>query len=612
MSTVFLRCINLSISAGWLILAVLALRPALRKAPRWICCLLWMLVGLRLLCPFTLHSPLSLIPSARTIPDDILQSPAPAISSGIPVLDAQLNPLISASFTPTPEASVNPLQIITSVAACIWLMGVIAMLLYLGASFIRLRLKMRTATLLEGNVRRSEFADSPFILGIFRPQIYINYGLSGDELAYVLAHEQAHLARRDHLLKPLAFLILSIYWFHPLVWLSYVLFCKDIELACDERVIRGLDDDLRKSYSLTLLSCAESRTRRRSGHRSAIGTCPLAFGELNIKERVLRIKNYRRPAPFFVAAAIAVCAVTALCFLTSPDVPEEKTHIDGTEAQDSPASTTEAVFPDGQYSFPPPAFTLSQEEIDAITDAILSHNHSASAINRNHSAAQDAFSCCSFVLLSKAESTSFRQNKTHDVIYYGWALYQEYAVSSQGIREIAGSHVPVELTFELSNDHHQWLPSQSVPLGLYLEDPGYVLKEYWTPGEGSRFREDIQERFPTSVREDALDSQKYILPQKIGCYRQAVLASGLDREETDLILSGLLDSICREPSASSDIQSYIDAHPIEYRELTYYGNYTLDYSQRHPEQDLRGQILFRACEEIYSALSPFASTAQPD
>ncbi|MDE7113598.1 MAG: M56 family metallopeptidase, partial [Acetatifactor sp.] len=212
LETAFLRCVNLSISASWLILAVLLLRLALRKAPRWICCLLWMLVGLRLLCPFTLQSPLSLIPSTETIPENILQSPAPAISSGIPAVDAQLNPIISASFAPSPEASANPLQIITFIASCIWLIGIFVMLMYLAGSFICLRLKMSTATRLRDNIRQSEFAGSPFILGILRPQIYVHYDLNGDELAHVLAHEQAHIARRDHLLKPLGFLILSVYW----------------------------------------------------------------------------------------------------------------------------------------------------------------------------------------------------------------------------------------------------------------------------------------------------------------------------------------------------------------------------------------------------------------
>lgn len=646
MSTVFLRCVNLSISAGWLILAVLLLRVVLRKAPRWICCLLWMLVGIRLLCPFTLPSPLSLIPSAQTIPEDILQSPAPSVTSGIPAIDAQLNPMISATLTPSPQASANPMQIITFIAACIWLAGICVMLLYLIGSFIRLRFKIRTATRLRDNIRQSEFVGSPFILGIFRPQIYVNYELDGDELTHVLAHEQAHLARRDHLLKPLAFLILSIYWFHPLIWLSYLLFCKDIELACDEKVIRSLDDVRRKAYSLTLLSCAESQRDRSAGHRAIIGACPLAFGELNIKERVLRIKNYRRPAPFLVTAAILICAVTALCFLTDPaphtetQTPEHTTpdsasaaapsvssgnvpdHAHGTPSAEvtpdmSSAAPTEvtpgissAVLPDIIIpgSTESSQVLITDDEAAAITDAILTHNRSAYAPSSFRSA-------CSFLLLAKAESTPAQGSKRHNISYYGWSYYMEYGVTDKGIQAVNSLHVPVMLTFSLDNDYHR-LISMSMPEDVYAryEKPkGYILEEYWEPGDGRYYVEDIQDNFPPFTHEDALDSQKYLLLQQMDCYRQAVLDAGLDTDTIDGILDGLLDTISSEtifPAFHDDlVGDYIGYHLNEYRSLTYYGEYTLDYSKRYPEQDLRGQILLRACEDINNAILTVTSTS---
>lgn len=634
LETAFLKCVNLSISASWLILAVLLLRLALRKAPRWICCLLWMLVGLRLLCPFTLQSPLSLIPSAETIPENILQSPAPAISSGIPAVDAQLNPMISASFAPSPEVSANPLQIITFIAACIWLIGIFVMLIYLAGSFICLRLKMRTATRLRDNIRQSEFARSPFILGILRPQIYVHYDLNGDELAHVLSHEQAHIARKDHLLKPLGFLILAVYWFHPLVWLSYLLFCKDIELACDEKVIRGMDDTRRKAYSLTLLSCTETHTGRRTGHRSAINACPLAFGELNVKERVLRIKNYRRPAPVLVIAAIAVCAVTAFCFLTSPAAEEEHTLTDNqaTPDSDAPGNTAIEPTPDGAsdsapnetgntpdsqpdapadtpditaniYLSPNEEFTtLTQDESTAITDAIVSHNRGANTPSYIRSA-------CSFVLLAKSEGSSASGSTRHNISYYGWAFYMEYGINDKGIQASGGSHIPVILTFSLDNDYYRVL-SMSMPEAVYRESEalkGYVLEDYWIPGDGKDYVDGIRKNFPPFAQADALDSQKYLLLQEMECYRQAVLTAGLDTDSIDLILEQLLDTICSVPvwselSASSSTQDYIGYHLTEYRTLTYYGEYTLDYSERHPGQDLRGQILLRACEDIHNAI----------
>ncbi len=628
---VFIKCVNLSISAGWLILAVILLRYFLKKAPRQLVCLLWMAVGLRLLCPFTFTSPFSLLPSAETVPQTILLSPAPAIDSGIAPVDAGINPILSAAFAPAPGDSVNPLQILAYIASRIWLAGMTVMLCFLFGSFLRLHRNLRTATLLRDNIRQSEFVDSPFILGIVKPQIYVPYGVNPEDLAHVLAHERAHLARKDHLLKPLAFLILSVYWFHPLVWASFFLFCKDLELACDESVIRSLDDDRRRSYSLALLHCTNTSPNRRRA-----GFCPLAFGELGVKERILRIKSYRRPTFVFVLAAVLVCGVTVCCLLTAPAERDDAEHADNTTAENSAVTSpdTEAeaepkqdhdVRPDTDQNqntgsdadnstalsiFPvsddiPIVTGLSQEEADAVTNAILSQNRSAST-------PQDVISCCSFVPLAVLSGTPAAGSSTHTIIYYGWVLYQEYSVTEKGIYEKSGSHIPVELTFELANDHHAFLPTQSVPLGIYQKDPGYVLKEYWTPGDGSYYVTDIQKHFPPHIQAEALDSQKYILPQKQSCYRQAVIAGGLNSEQVDKILENLLDTVC-SPSAASDVQSYIDAHPIEYRELTFYGEYTLDYSERHPEQNLHGQILLRACEDIRNGLLPItALTARPD
>lgn len=655
LESVFIKCVNLSISAGWLILAVILLRYLLKKAPRQLVCLLWMAVGLRLLCPFTLTSPFSLLPSAETVPQTILLSPAPAIDSGIAPVDAGINPILSAAFVPAPEDSVNPLQIFAYIASRIWLVGLAVMLIYLAGSFICLRLKMRTATRLRDNIRQSEFAGSPFILGILRPQIYVHYDLNGDELAHVLAHEQAHIARGDHLLKPLGFLILSVYWFHPLVWLSYLLLCKDIELACDEKVIRSLDDTRRKAYSLTLLSCTETHAGRRSGRRSAINACPLAFGELNVKERILRIKNYRRPTPVLVVAAIAVCAVTAFCFLTSPDTQEDSTLTDNQAAPDSDApgntiitptpdeasdSTSDEVgdtpaAPDTQpdtpadapditpniYLSPNESFTtITQDESTAITDAIVSYNRSAHTPSYIRSA-------CSFVLLAKAEATPAAENTRHNISYYGWAYYMEYGINDQGIQASSGSHIPVILTFSLDNDYHRIL-SMSMPEAVYRESEamkGYVLEDYWIPGDGGKYAEDIEKNFPAFAQADALDSQKYLLLQKMECYRQAVLTAELDADSIDLILERLLDKICSkpvyfDPSAADSAENYIGYHLTEYRTLTYYGEYTLDYSERHPGQDLRGQILLRACKDIQKALTAASnsddsstdSTARPD
>ncbi len=310
MSGVFLKIVNMSISAGWLVLAVLLLRLILKKAPKWVCVLLWGLVAVRLICPISFESVLSLIPSAETVSPGIMLDAAPEIHTGIGVLNSAINPVISQSFTPNPGDSANPLQIWIPIAAVVWLVGFAGMLAYTAVSFLLLRRKVATAVLLQGNIFQSEYVDSPFVLGIIKPRIYMPFQMDGEQLALVIAHEQAHIRRKDHWWKPLGFLLLAIHWFNPLMWLGYILLCRDIELACDEKVIRDMDSQTKADYSEALVACSVSRRR--------IAACPLAFGEVGVKARVKSVLHYKKPAFWLVAAAIVLCIAAAVCFLTDP------------------------------------------------------------------------------------------------------------------------------------------------------------------------------------------------------------------------------------------------------------------------------------------------------
>ena len=317
MSEAFLKLVNMSISASWLVLAVLVLRLIFKKAPKWVNVLLWGIVAVRLICPFSIESALSLIPSQETISPEIMVDWTPEISTGIEPLDQVVNPVISTSFAPEPSASANPLQILIPVAANIWLLGVLAMLIYTAVSYISLRRKLRTAVILRNNIFQCETVQSPFVLGIFRPRIYLPYAIHGVNLHHVVAHEQAHIRRKDHWWKPLGFLLLTVYWFNPLMWVAYVLLCRDIELACDEKVIAQLGNDQRADYTQALAAC--------SINRRMIAACPLAFGEVGVKERVKSIMNYRKPAFWIVVLAIVACIIVAVCFLTDPVDPAEDT-----------------------------------------------------------------------------------------------------------------------------------------------------------------------------------------------------------------------------------------------------------------------------------------------
>ena len=310
MSELFLEIVNRSIAASWIVIAVLILRFCLKKAPKWVNVLLWGIVAVRLIFPFSIESALSLIPSAETVSPSIMMETAPSVQTGVPALDQVINPVIDHSLSPAPGASANPLQIWISVMAAVWLAGAAALLLYSAISYWRLRRRVREAVILRDNIYQSENAGSPFVLGIIQPKIYFPYSVDSGALAYVIAHEQAHIRRGDHWWKPLGFLLLTVHWFNPLLWLGYILLCRDIELACDEKVIREMGSEQRADYTQALVSCSVSRR--------SIAACPLAFGEVGIKERVKSVMNYKKPAFWIVLASAVVCAVAAVCFLTNP------------------------------------------------------------------------------------------------------------------------------------------------------------------------------------------------------------------------------------------------------------------------------------------------------
>ena len=311
MAAVFLKLLNLSISASWLVLAVLVLRLISKRSPKWVNVLLWGIVALRLVLPFSIESALSLIPSAETVSPAAVQfAPAPTITSGVSVIDNAVNSSLSEHFAAVPTASVNPLYVWTEIAGWVWLIGLGAMLLYALVSYLRLRRRVSVSLRVRENIYLCDAISSPFILGVVKPHIYLPSGLDEVQRQNVLAHEQAHLARRDHWWKPLGFALLAVYWFNPVLWLAYTLLCRDIELACDERVIRTMDESAVKTYSTVLLAC--------SMPRKAVISCPLAFGEVGVKERVRNALHYKKPAFWVVAASVAVCVVVAVCFLTDP------------------------------------------------------------------------------------------------------------------------------------------------------------------------------------------------------------------------------------------------------------------------------------------------------
>lgn len=311
MSVVFLKLFNMSITAGWLILFVLLFRVVLKKTPSWTKCLLWGFVGLRLVLPFSIESILSLVPSVETIPQsNMLSTVPPEIDSGFATINQAINPVITETY----NEYGNQFPSIISAFSVIWLVGLAIMFTYGIISYSTLYIKVRASIIHKENVYLCDNIDSPFILGIIKPKIYMPSGFLDEQMEYIIAHEKAHLKRKDHWWKPIGFALLSVYWFNPLIWLAYVLLCRDIELACDEKVIKDMENADMKGYSETLLNCS-------STHRRVL-VCPLAFGEISVKGRVKAMLNYKKPAFWVVAVAVTSCVIVAICFLTNPQKSE--------------------------------------------------------------------------------------------------------------------------------------------------------------------------------------------------------------------------------------------------------------------------------------------------
>lgn len=311
MKELFLKLLNSSISAGWLVLAILLLRVLLKRSPRRLICALWALVAIRLLCPISMESELSLIPAARPLDQEVFQQISESLFAVAPA--AGVNPADSVGATPSPifdvpDAPASGAELLSIVSA-IWVIGIAAMAGYAIACSISMKKRLAASLCIRSNVYSCDYIDSPFIFGIANPKIYLPSCLTGEELPYVLAHENTHLQRRDHLWKPLGFLILSVYWFHPVMWIAFKVFCRDMELACDEQVIQKLDTSGKAAYSRTLL------------HYSGLGIAavgPLAFGEKDVKHRINSILRYQPCAVWLTGIGILASIVLAVCFLTNP------------------------------------------------------------------------------------------------------------------------------------------------------------------------------------------------------------------------------------------------------------------------------------------------------
>lgn len=410
MSEVFLKIINMSIAASWMIPVILLVRICFKRAPKWVRVLLWGFVAVRMICPFSFESVLSLIPSTETVSPQIMMDPTPQVTTGLISLNAVLNPIIAESFAPNPATSANPLQILIPVAAIFWITGMVVMLLYAMVSYCLLHRKVVTAVRLDDTVLQSENIDSPFVLGIVNPKIYLPFRMNGEDLAYVIAHEQAHIQRKDHLWKPLGFLLLTIHWFNPLMWLAYILLCRDIELACDEKVIQKMDHNTRADYSQVLVNCSVNHRR--------VSACPLAFGEVGIKKRVKSVLQYKKPAVGVILCAIIVCVFVAVCFLTNPT-------------------------------------TGVNENLSVFVDCQIANHFQTDKTAGNAS-------CVNWKVLGT-------EKRGTETTLYMWVLYEEYSMQNNELQIETGAHMPTVITAKRENGAYTLVEYWEPRDGSYFE-----------------------------------------------------------------------------------------------------------------------------------------------
>ena len=479
MSAVFLKILNMSISASWIAMIVLVLRLCLKRAPKWWNVLLWGLVAVRLMLPFSVESALSLLPRAEVV--------RPAVIA--PSVPGEAAPMIGGATAVASDTAASSLSVWT-ILGWVWLFGVLVLVLYTLVSTLRLRHQVREAVRLRGNIYQSEQVASPFVLGILRPRIYLPYHMDSREAQHVLAHEQAHLRRGDHFWKPLGFLLLTIHWFNPLIWLSYAMLCRDIELACDETVIQDLGCEQRADYMQALVACSVNRRR--------IAVCPLAFGETGVKERVKSVMNYKKPTLWVMLLALALCVVLAGCFLTDP----KDTNSDRTAAT---ASSSEEADPDTADSAPEESAQPAEQ--DALreslstteSDSLISDERIGQAVLEHYAdTVQDGqIHVESHIILAQDDNDGM-------LTVYLLVLQETYSVDGETLTLENGSYVPTAITFSIA-------ASGDSPL------------EYWEPSDGS-YTDDIRAKFPAAAADEALNDQDYIEDLKTECYLQAVEA----------------------------------------------------------------------------------------
>lgn len=615
----FPRLINMSAIASIVILFVLAARLILKRAPKIFSYALWAIVLIRLLVPIHIPSPISAIPVTQTTNSAEINAALPPLDFETPK-DRQENSysLQQSIEKDTPYVHVSHSLEPTGYLAIGWIAGMGVMVLYSCLSYWKIKKKVRISVLLRDNIFIADDIGSPCVIGFGMPNIYLPNCLGEKEQEYIILHEQHHIRRFDHVIKALAFLALTIHWFNPLVWIAFVLACKDMEMSCDEAVIRKLGENVRADYSASLLTLA-------TGHRIIAGT-PLAFGEGDTKGRIKNLSKWRQPVFLTVVIGLFVCLLAGVLLLTNPieDTGDESgvTYYTGTVVDSALSVVNEGdregrsyitlacddgedrLFwmaknyekPDvdliGQYvivrgkiesgtgllvatniSISEKEFSDSLEE--AITRAILDHNYSPRY--------EGLLQVASFVQLSGGSeglaSPESDMKLIEKATVYGLAFHQVFRLEDGILVEEGGSHIPVVLTF------------------TYDASNGFTLTEYWEPRDGSYYVKDLKAKFNGRPWPD---TQKYLQQQMMDNYLQAIEYYEVG---TGVLINTLLDSV-RAKAQFTLLENLIESEDADVQILLHYSNETLQYCfsefLKGNQTDARADVMAAICKKIIS------------
>jgi len=652
----FTQILNLSFSGGILVIVLLLVKqtPLLARVPRAWHCALWALVAVRLLVPFSIESPMSMLPTGQVIPESYLQLEPAQLDEPVQ-LEIITNPVYDTQVVIDLETTADRVQVWDITATVVWLTGMGAMALYAVFSYLQLRLRLRMAAWVTGNVYECDGLETPFILGLLRPRIYLPSDLDLHTRTLVLAHENAHLKRLDHLWKPLGFAVLSIHWFNPIIWLGYRSFCRDIELACDERVTRSMDKGGVRAYSEALVRC--------SVPRRTLAMCPLAFCEVDVKGRIRRMLDRPRLTRGLLVLAIVVTALLGVCFLTNPVTPENQLDwiLEGKNGcrtlgcmeQTLKLELRKDALPEnvlnGQtHSFndAPIGLQVFDDTSLVITEARMSGDELLVTIRLDHALPdtgsillpghpfnespdlQVQMAHWDTVDATQVYPDSIRLrgmgpsafsvaikmdvwNRAQDYLRFQvTGLYnlrysfepQQAAVDTQSIYAMEADYL-MGPRFQLNTDGTFRFSAN--PLTSYLGVGSYTLeggKLVMKTGDG-------EFTWTFRVEEDAFvfdaDASSAVSwypnlknRQPLLDGARFVLTHQLPGEDIDALLTAITDS----PAHSSNPGDYIDAHPEEYERLLALGQNTVSYSfrlfARGGQRDLKGHILALACREI--------------